>query len=65
MLKVNIFLCYNYTSGSGSWYGDFVGETRDIFYNTNLTNGRDPNLMAMIMFKTGVDVPSKEGMWRL
>ena len=26
---------YNYISGGGSWYGEFVGKPRDIFSNTN------------------------------
>ena len=32
--------------------------------NANLIGDRHPNLMVMIMFKTGVNVPSREGMWR-
>ena len=58
------FGCYNYVSGSGIWHDEFVGKPRDTFSNTYRIGGRYPNLTSKIIFNTGANVPSVEGMWR-
>ena len=42
----------------------FWGNQETVCPNANLIGGRYPNFMISIMFNTGSNVPSREGMWR-